>query len=68
MLEDKKLRLVDLFHTLDADHSGFVDAAELHAAFGKHGLRVVGAAGVAHDDDDDEHDNDDDDDGGDDDE
>jgi hypothetical protein len=68
MLEDKKLRLVDLFHTLDADHSGFVDAAELHAAFGKHGLRVVGADEHHNDDDDDEHHSDDDDDGGDDDE
>ena len=29
MMEDKKLRLVDLFHSLDRDRSGTIDAAEL---------------------------------------
>lgn len=32
VIEDKKLRLVDLFHTLDSDKSGFLDASELGVA------------------------------------
>ena len=41
LLEDKKLRFVDLFRTLDRDHSGYVEAAELHAAFRRHGIAAT---------------------------
>eukprot|EP01052_Picozoa_sp_SAG31_P025716 SAG31_NODE_2273_length_6037_cov_11.461862_3_plen_253_part_00 len=35
LIEDKKLRLVDLFHTLDSDRSGYIDGAELGMALRK---------------------------------
>ena len=41
MMEDKKLRLVDLFHSLDRDGSGTIDAAELVAAFSRHGVNAT---------------------------
>ena len=41
MMEDKKLRLRDLFNTLDEDGSGSVDAAELVAAFARHGVNAT---------------------------
>jgi hypothetical protein len=41
MMEDKKLRLVDLFHSLDRDGSGSVDAAELVSAFAQHGVHAT---------------------------
>ena len=41
MMEDKKLRLVDLFHSLDRDGSGSIDAAELVSAFAQHGVHAT---------------------------
>jgi hypothetical protein len=34
----RHLLQVDLFHALDQDRSGYVEAAELHAAFRRHGI------------------------------
>ena len=45
MMEERKLRVRDLFETLDADGSGSVDADELREAFAKHDM-VLGADDV----------------------
>ena len=40
MMEERKLRVRDLFSTLDADGSGSVDASELKSAFAKHDMAL----------------------------
>ena len=45
MMEERKLRVRDLFETLDADGSGSVDADELREAFAKHDM-VLGVDDV----------------------
>ena len=46
MMEERKLRVRDLFETLDADGSGSVDADELREAFAKHDM-VLGVDDVS---------------------
>ena len=40
MMEDKKLRTLDLFNALDRDKGGTLDVAELKAAFAQHGMHL----------------------------